>query len=81
MTAIREDLAQAIIEAGQFLYGKGWSPATSSNYSAGLASVEVLLAASGKHKGQLPADDLLAAEFAGVARLRAAKSVQGGFIA
>ncbi|ANF26976.1 methylthioribulose 1-phosphate dehydratase [Stutzerimonas stutzeri] len=66
MTAIRDELAQAIIEAGQFLYSKGWSPATSSNYSARLTSAEVLLTASGKHKGQLTADDLLAVDMNGL---------------
>ena len=65
MTAIREHLAQAIIEAGQFLYGRGWSPATSSNYSARLTSAEVLLTVSGKHKGQLTAEDLLAVDMNG----------------
>ena len=66
MTAIRDDLAQAIIEAGQFLYSRGWSPATSSNYSARLTSAEVLVTASGKHKGQLTADDLLAVDMNGL---------------
>ncbi len=66
MTAIRENLAQSIIEAGQFLYGRGWSPATSSNYSARLTSAEVLLTVSGKHKGQLAADDLLAVDMNGI---------------
>ncbi len=65
MTAIRENLAQSIIEAGQFLYGRGWSPATSSNYSARLTSAEVLLTVSGKHKGQLTAEDLLAVDMGG----------------
>ena len=65
MTATREQLSQAIIEAGQFLYGRGWSPATSSNYSARLTSAEVLLTVSGKHKGQLGLNDLLAVDMNG----------------
>ena len=65
MTAIRENLAQAIIQAGQFLYARGWSPATSSNYSARLTSAEVLLTVSGKHKGQLAVEDLLAVDMNG----------------
>ncbi len=65
MTATREHLAQAIIEAGRFLYGRGWSPATSSNYSARLTDSEVLLTVSGKHKGELGPDDLLATDLAG----------------
>ena len=31
MTASRDTLSQAIIDAGRFLYSRGWSPATSSN--------------------------------------------------
>ncbi|MEE4462947.1 methylthioribulose-1-phosphate dehydratase, partial [Azotobacter chroococcum] len=37
MSLTRAQLAQQIIEAGRFLYGRGWSPATSSNYSARLS--------------------------------------------
>ena len=65
MTANREQLAGEIIEAGRFLYGRGWSPATSSNYSARLSDREVLLTVSGKHKGQLGPDDVLATDLAG----------------
>ncbi|MDO9320619.1 MAG: methylthioribulose-1-phosphate dehydratase, partial [Pseudomonas sp.] len=32
----RQQLAQQIVDAGRFLYSRGWSPATSSNYSARL---------------------------------------------
>lgn len=56
---------QQIIEAGQFLYSRGWSPATSSNYSARLSSSQALLTVSGKHKGQLREDDVLATDLAG----------------
>jgi methylthioribulose-1-phosphate dehydratase len=65
MTAIREHLSQAIIDAGRFLYGRGWSPATSSNYSARLSNAEVLLTVSGKHKGELGESDLLAVDMDG----------------
>lgn len=65
MTAIREHLSQAIIDAGRFLYGRGWSPATSSNYSARLNDAEVLLTVSGKHKGELGISDLLAVDMDG----------------
>ena len=30
MSLTREHLAQEIIDAGRFLYGRGWSPATLS---------------------------------------------------
>jgi methylthioribulose-1-phosphate dehydratase len=65
MTDKRELLTRQIIEAGRFLYGRGWSPATSSNYSARLAADQALLTVSGKHKGQLGEDDVLATDLAG----------------
>lgn len=61
----REQLAGLIIEAGRFLYGRGWSPATSSNYSARLGDDQALLTVSGKHKGQLGPDDVLATDLEG----------------
>jgi len=65
MSPTREQLAQQIIEAGRFLYGRGWSPATSSNYSARLSASEALLTVSGKHKGQLGPDDVLVSDMQG----------------
>ncbi|MBM7059284.1 methylthioribulose 1-phosphate dehydratase [Pseudomonas sp. UL073] len=65
MPMSREQLAQEIIDAGRFLYGRGWSPATSSNYSTRLAADQALLTVSGKHKGQLGTDDVLATDLDG----------------
>ena len=65
MSLTREHLAQEIIDAGRFLYGRGWSPATSSNYSTRLSPSEALLTVSGKHKGQLGIDDVLATDLSG----------------
>ncbi len=65
MTDKRELLTRQIIDAGRFLYGRGWSPATSSNYSARLAADQALLTVSGKHKGQLTEQDVLATDLAG----------------
>ncbi|URM27391.1 methylthioribulose 1-phosphate dehydratase [Pseudomonas frederiksbergensis] len=65
MSLTREHLAKEIIDAGRFLYGRGWSPATSSNYSTRLSSTEALLTVSGKHKGQLGIDDVLATDLSG----------------
>ena len=65
MSLTREQLAQEIIDAGRFLYGRGWSPATSSNYSTRLSPTEALLTVSGKHKGQLGMDDVLATDLSG----------------
>ena len=65
MSLTREQLAQQIVDAGRFLYGRGWSPATSSNYSTRLSPSEALLTVSGKHKGQLSVDDVLATDLSG----------------
>lgn len=62
MILMREQLTEQIIQAGRFLYARGWSPATSSNYSARLSANQVLLTVSGKHKGQLVEDDILATD-------------------
>ncbi len=66
----REQLAREIIDAGRFLYGRGWSPATSSNYSVRLSDSRLLLTVSGKHKGQLELDDILATDLDGTRRWR-----------
>ena len=65
MSLTREHLSLEIIEAGRFLYARGWSPATSSNYSTRLTACQALLTVSGKHKGQLGPDDVLATDLAG----------------
>ncbi|MCP1625800.1 methylthioribulose 1-phosphate dehydratase [Pseudomonas nitroreducens] len=65
MNDTREQLTQQIIEAGRFLHGRGWSPATSSNYSARLAADRALLTVSGRHKGQLGEDDVLETDLSG----------------
>lgn len=57
--------AQSIVEAGRFLYGRGWSPATSSNYSARIDSDHVAITVSGRHKGQLAAGDVMVVDLAG----------------
>ncbi len=57
--------AQEIIAAGQFLYGEGWSPATSSNYSARIDEQNLAITVSGKHKGQLQAEDIMVVDLAG----------------
>ncbi len=59
--------ARQIIEAGHFLYGRGWSPATSSNYSARIDSDHVAITVSGRHKGQLGVDDVMVVDLNGQA--------------
>ncbi|MFN2362191.1 MAG: methylthioribulose 1-phosphate dehydratase [Marinobacter sp.] len=57
--------AQSIIDAGHFLYGRGWSPATSSNYSARIDDEHVAVTVSGRHKGELAAGDVMVVDLAG----------------
>ena len=59
------DAANSIVEAGQFLYNKGWSPATSSNYSARLDDSHIAITVSGKHKGKLAAGDVMVVDLEG----------------
>lgn len=66
MSPDRDTLTRQIIDAGRFLYARGWSPATSSNYSARLSPEQALLTVSGKHKGELGIEDVLATDMAGL---------------
>lgn len=66
--------AQAIIDAGSFLYARGWSPATSSNYSARLDDEHIAITVSGRHKGQLQAGDIMIVDLEGNAVQSAARA-------
>ncbi|MDX5299403.1 MAG: methylthioribulose 1-phosphate dehydratase, partial [Gammaproteobacteria bacterium] len=66
--------AQEIIQAGQFLYGRGWSPATSSNYSARIDDRHIAITVSGKHKGRLGAGDVMVVSLDGKAVLSDCRS-------
>lgn len=57
--------AEQLMQAGRFLYGQGWSPATSSNYSVRLDADTAAITASGRHKGQLMKADILAIDLQG----------------
>lgn len=57
--------ADAIAEAGRFLYQQGWSPATSSNYSARIDAKHIAITVSGRHKGQLGAGDVMVVDLSG----------------
>ena len=57
--------AQSIIDAGRFLYARGWSPATSSNYSARIDEKHIAITVSGRHKGELAAGDVMVVDLAG----------------
>ncbi|HEA53042.1 hypothetical protein LCGC14_0803160 [marine sediment metagenome] len=58
-------VAGSIMEAGRFLYDRGWSPATSSNYSARLDSEHLAITVSGRHKGRLGAGDVMVVDLQG----------------
>ncbi|BES71892.1 methylthioribulose 1-phosphate dehydratase [Marinobacter nanhaiticus D15-8W] len=57
--------AQSLIDAGRFLYANGWSPATSSNYSARIDAEHIAITVSGRHKGQLGAGDIMVVDLKG----------------
>lgn len=57
--------AQSLIDAGRFLYANGWSPATSSNYSARVDAEHIAITVSGRHKGQLGAGDIMVVDLKG----------------
>lgn len=72
--AIYAEKAQQVIAAGQFLYAEGWSPATSSNYSARIDDSHLAITVSGKHKGQLQAEDIMVVDLQGQAVQSSLKS-------
>ena len=59
--ADRDSAADGLIAIGAELHGRGWSLATSSNYSVRLSEdpFRLLVTASGKHKDRLTRDDFV----------------------
>ena len=55
----------ALIAAGELFHRRGWVPATGGNFSARLSSQQMLITASGWHKGELTADAFLRADLDG----------------
>ncbi|MGO1502001.1 MAG: methylthioribulose 1-phosphate dehydratase [Marinobacter sp.] len=58
-------VAESIVDAGRSLYKRGWSPATSSNYSARIDNEHIAITVSGRHKGQLGAGDVMVVDLEG----------------
>ena len=58
--------ARELCQAGAFLYQRGWSPATSSNYSRRLDEGHVAITVSGRHKGQLTEADVMVVDLDGL---------------
>jgi methylthioribulose-1-phosphate dehydratase len=50
---------------GRYAHGRSWVPATSGNFSQRIAPDEILITASGVHKGYLTEDDFLRISLAG----------------
>jgi methylthioribulose-1-phosphate dehydratase len=57
--------ANEIENAGRCLYERGWSPATSSNYSVRIDGHHIAITVSGKHKGKLGAGDIMVVDMTG----------------
>jgi len=58
--------AEEIITVGKKLYQRGWTPATSSNFSARLDQHYCAITVSGKDKGSLSLDDVMVVDLAGI---------------
>ncbi len=57
--------AREMIAAGQLFHSRGWVPATGGNFSVRLDQSQVLITASGNHKGELREPDFLVASLDG----------------
>jgi len=57
--------ARAIVQASHTMYSRGWSPATSSNYSARLDANHCAVTVSGKDKGKLSEQDVMVVDLDG----------------
>ncbi|HQQ62900.1 MAG TPA: methylthioribulose 1-phosphate dehydratase [Pseudomonadales bacterium] len=60
-----ERCAEHIIAASHDIYSRGWSPATSSNYSVRINEHCCAITVSGKHKGELGLRDVMAVDLHG----------------
>lgn len=60
-----ERCAEHIIGASRDIYHRGWSPATSSNYSMRLNELCCAITVSGKHKGELGLQDVMVVDMDG----------------
>ena len=65
-TADFREASRALAAIGQRIYGNGWSPATSSNYSVRLNDQYAAVTQSGKDKGLLRETDIMAVDMQGL---------------
>jgi methylthioribulose-1-phosphate dehydratase len=59
------ECAQALIETTRVLAARGWTPATSSNFSLRLDERHAIITASGRDKGRLTEADFMAVDLRG----------------
>jgi methylthioribulose-1-phosphate dehydratase len=59
------ECAQALIETTRELAARGWTPATSSNFSLRLDDQHAIITVSGRDKGRLDETGFMAVDFAG----------------
>lgn len=57
--------ADALANAGRWLSARGWTPATSSNFSMRLDGAHAAITVSGRDKGALTPDDIMVVDFDG----------------
>lgn len=60
-----EECARQIADAGRELGARGWTPATSSNFSMRLDEAHAAVTISGRDKGRLGIDDIMVVDLAG----------------
>jgi methylthioribulose-1-phosphate dehydratase len=58
-------LATELVEAGRWLAGRGWVPATSGNLSARISPDRIAITVSGRHKGRLVSQDIMVVDSEG----------------
>ena len=57
--------AEQLAAASLTIYSRGWSPATSSNYSVRMDAESCAITVSGKHKGEVTAADIMVVDLEG----------------
>lgn len=63
--AVFDKAADALAEAGRWLSERGWTPATSSNFSLRLDEAHVVVTVSGRDKGTLTRNDIMVVDVEG----------------
>ena len=64
-TSAYREAARALAATGRRIYGQGWSPATSSNYSLRLNEDHAAITRSGRDKGLLEETDIMVVDLDG----------------